>query len=201
MRLGHRMTLDRRSGTERWPFYSGSYDDGVITRIASLLPEGHAFLDVGANVGFFAVGVAWQCRNRTCMVHAFEPGPGNFEKLSANIVLNQLDQRVTTNSFGLSSSASVAVLTLREDYLEGSRSGNAAIEINDGDDDRWEKVEVSLRSLDEVWGDDPIGVVKLDIEGHEDEFFAGARNTLCRHRPILYMEINNHYYTAARQDL
>jgi FkbM family methyltransferase len=201
MRIGHRMILDRRSGTERWAFYSGSYDDSVIRRIAALLPEGQAFLDIGANVGFFTLGVAWLCRNRSCRVHAFEPGPGNFGKLSANIALNQLSDRVTANSFGLSSAQGRAALTLREDYLEGSQSGNAAIEINDGDDDRWQKVGINLRALDEIWDGAPIGVIKLDIEGHEDEFFAGACHTLCRHRPIIYMEVNNHYYRRKQKSL
>ena len=81
MRLGHKLILDRRSQTERWAFYCGIYDDGVIDDICRLLPSESYFVDVGANIGFFSIPVALKCKQRRCHVMAFEPAPGNFERL------------------------------------------------------------------------------------------------------------------------
>ena len=94
---------------------------------------------------------------------------------------------MVAKQIGLSSCRGNAALTLREDYATGSRTGNAALEIDDGADEIWNKVNVPLIALDDYWENEPIGLVKVDIEGHEDEFLVGAQKTLLRWRPIIYI--------------
>jgi hypothetical protein len=74
---------------------------------------------------------------------------------------------------------------LREDFSRGATTGNAALVI-DLDDDRFPSLTVELDTLDSLASGlelDRIDVMKVDIEGHEDFFLRGARNTIAQARP------------------
>jgi FkbM family methyltransferase len=201
MRLGHKLILDRRSITERGAFYFGRYDDEQIDNICCLLAKESYFIDVGANVGFFSIAVGLRCKQKRCRVLAFEPAPGNFARLKKNIALNGLEDIVVVVRAGLSSAQGTAALTLREDYASGSSTGNASIQIDDGADKVWNKVEVPIITLDDYWKNEPIGLIKVDIEGHEDEFLRGAQGALLACRPIIYLEVNNVYFKRKNKSL
>jgi hypothetical protein len=51
------MQLDVRSGTEQWPYWTGSYDDEIISKLSSCLKENCVVLDVGANIGLYSVAL------------------------------------------------------------------------------------------------------------------------------------------------
>jgi FkbM family methyltransferase len=195
MSLGHKLFLDRRCGTEFWAFYSGRYDDELINNVDALLKDHSYFLDIGANVGFYSVAIGRAAAARGCMIVAFEPGLGNFLRLQQNIALNNLCSVVRPERLGLSSNTGWADLVLREDYATGSATGNASIAIQDGNDDSFQSVRIELTTLDAYWtAEKPIGVIKIDIEGHEDAVLEGGRNTILRDRPFILMEVNNFFY-------
>ncbi|MHC4954018.1 MAG: FkbM family methyltransferase [Planctomycetota bacterium] len=202
MRLGHRLRVDLRSWTERYAYYSGIYQDEEIIRAAlRLVPADGVALDVGANIGFFTVPLA----SRAAHVYAFEPLPANFTRLRENLALNGIgDSAVTAVPLGLSSENQRLELTLRGDFEQGGETGNAAIVIDDGRDERFEKVEIEVRTLDGFAAEnglDRIDLVKVDIEGHEDLFLEGGRDVLARTRPIILMEVNVAYFKRRGVDL
>ncbi len=49
------------------------------------------------------------------------------------------------------------------------------------------KVEVQADSVDDILGGEKITVLKMDIEGSEEKALDGARNTIARYRPKLYV--------------
>lgn len=49
------------------------------------------------------------------------------------------------------------------------------------------KVEVQADSVDNILGGERITVLKMDIEGSEEKALDGARNTIKKHRPKLYV--------------
>src|SRR5215471_2824248 len=58
MAAGHRLRLDCRVPGHCWAFFSGKYDDEKRSALLSFLRPGGAALDVGANIGFYAVPMA-----------------------------------------------------------------------------------------------------------------------------------------------
>ena len=46
-----------------------------------------------------------------------------------------------------------------------------------------------------------IDIIKVDIEGHEDYFMKGAKETLRTHRPIILTEVNKPYYETRKNSL
>lgn len=198
MRRGHRMRLDLRSHTEYLSYYTGAYDTAEIQSVSRLLRyrKGWTVLDVGANVGFWTIAIAAIQGNSECRLHAFEPVESNYKRLLENIHINGLQGVVCGHNFGLSDSETTAEIALREDFETGSQTGNASIVIDDSDR-KFPRVAVPLRTLDGIrknLGIDRLDFIKLDIEGHEDKFLAGAAATIAKFRPVMLVEINDPYY-------
>lgn len=198
MRAGHRMLVDRRSTTERGAFYLRSYDQQTIELLSSLIEPGTSALDIGANIGFFTVPLGLFVRDQGAAgrVYAFEPVPSNRERLRENVTMNALGSAVEIVTSALSSRSGTVEISLREDFQNGARTGNAAIVIS-AEDARFESTQITTVRLDDYAPSKiptPISVMKIDTEGHEDEVLAGARETILRNRPAILMEVAPSYY-------
>lgn len=203
MQLGYRMILDLRSVYTEWEtYYSGDYDTSVIRSITKLVKPGSIVLDVGANIGFWTVPLA-QAAGSSGVVHSFEPLPSNHARLLRNISLNGMDGIVRPHKLGLSDCEATLSLSMQEDFANGSSTGNAAIVIDDSDN-VFKNVPIQVRTLDSIRTElsiDRIDLMKVDIEGHEDKFLAGAAESIARLRPLIYIEVNEPYYTRRGLDV
>lgn len=122
-------------------------------------------------------------------------------RLLKNISLNKLEGHCSTRKIRLSSATSNSEVTLREDFLGGSETGNTAIPTNAEFDKGFKRVPIKLDRLDNVWQDInesiyKIDVIKIYIEGHEDYCLQGGQQTIQANRPIILMEVNKSYYAA-----
>jgi FkbM family methyltransferase len=204
MAQGHRLKLDRRSLTEKWAYYTGRYDSEDIELLCRLLRPGDTVCDVGGNIGFYSVPIASRLQHIGGHLHSFEPVKANFARLQENIAINGLQACATAHEYALSSRAGTAEMTLREDFLAGSGTGNAAIAFTEGDKSGFLLERVALQRLDDLGEEihlDRLDLIKLDIEGHEDEFLRGGAGIITRHLPIIYMEVNKPYYRSRQVDL
>jgi FkbM family methyltransferase len=208
MKDGTTIRVDLRTHTELDAFYRGEYDPDLVSLVLQILDPSKHFLDVGANVGFYSVSVARFLKSSGARgrVLAFEPVDANYSRLVENLRTNELLDRAQTYQVGLSNRAGTAKITLREDFAQGGETGNAAIAINEVFDAGFATQEISLSTLDELWlhtphPDGPIGLVKLDVEGHEHCVLEGARTVLGTHRPVILMEVNKPYFRALGVDL
>ena len=137
-------------------------------------------------------------------LHTFEPVKANFARLQGNIALNDLQAYATVHEDALSSRAGTAEITLREDFLAGSGTGNAAMVFSESDKSSFSVERIALRRLDDLNEEmhlDRLDLIKLDIEGHEDEFLRGGAGIINRHLPIIFMEVNKPYYRWRQVDL
>jgi FkbM family methyltransferase len=137
---------------------------------------------------------------------AFEPVNSNYRRLLENLQANGLVDCAYAYPVGLSNRGGQVAITLREDFARGAGTGNASIAINREIDAGFATVEVTLARLDDFWPsvarpNCTIGLIKLDIEGHEDCALEGARRTLETHRPVILMEVNKPYLRARRIDV
>lgn len=201
MKLGHRMILDMRSNMEWTSIFIGKYDDSLVTLLTSLIKPGTAFLDVGANIGFYAVPIARVCEP-TARCLAFEPLSTNAMRLKQNLSLNGLQDRVEVYTYGLSDHDGQAELILANDAANDAETGNAFIVTDGLHDPSFRRETIQLRRLDDmdILNETSVSVIKVDIEGHEDLFFSGARKMLARDRPIMATEFCRAYYAERGVD-
>lgn len=147
-------------------------------------------VDAGANTGFYSLLAASACSSNRVL--AFEPVPVVADILHANIRQNGLEQRVRVISCALSSSSGRLDL-----YMPTQEHGlvetSASLEP-DFKDVHSATSPVLVRTLDRaVLRLAPfarhLSLIKIDVEGHEASVLAGARWTVLRYRPIIFIEI------------
>lgn len=84
-----RLRLDLCENSQQWYFRErGSYDSLELALIAEEMENADAFIDVGSNIGVYAVSIAQAFPKK--MVTAVEPLGKNIETLKANIEVNAL---------------------------------------------------------------------------------------------------------------
>jgi FkbM family methyltransferase len=145
MSTGHRLLLDLRSGSEWLAYYTGEFDAGRILVAQALMrrePGGLA-VDAGANIGFWTVPLALEASRTGATVMAFEPVPHNAARLWQNLSLNDVAATAEVRQHALSDRPGTLAMTLREDFANGSGTGNAAVAIDDGTDSTWSRIEVA----------------------------------------------------------
>jgi FkbM family methyltransferase len=138
-------------------------------------------LDVGANIGWYSV-LLDRLSAPGARVLAFEPDPGSYRLLSANLKANHAEH-VTALNVALGDKPGVALLHRYRDsnngrhtLLEGNTSGGT--------------VEVAVETLKDVWEREQLGaravaVLKIDVEGFECLVLRGAGDLLRRCRCVL----------------
>lgn len=197
MRDGTSILVDLRSKTEWYSWYTGRYDELPLYVCRELLRVvGGNFLDVGGNIGMYAVRIA-RTSPGSCKVYVAEPVPANQQRIILNMKRNQVSRKVFLLPVALSNAEGEIAITLREDFERGSSTGNASIAISNEADGAFKKIYVPMARYDEVRRSHEIShvyVMKIDIEGHEDLFFEGARTWIAEESPFIVTEVNKWYY-------
>ncbi len=161
----------------------GVHELAVSEVMWRLTEPGDLALDVGANVGYFSGLLAL----RAGEVIAFEPNPhlvrfleGNRRRWGPSGKKVHVDHRAVSDRCG------TALLHLPAAFA--SNYGVATLATS-GEDDL-ESIEVVTVALDEVVAGRPVGLLKIDVEGHELAALHGARETLARRlvRHIIFEE-------------
>jgi FkbM family methyltransferase len=163
--------------------------DRLLTRLCRSVEPGDVVIDAGANTGVYALAVAATCPD--AWVVAFEPSPTVVEQCRTNVRLNDFEDRIDVRGVGLGHESGEATF-YRSNYDElGS--------FNAGNAGAWEAsveetVSVPVATVDEFvvdGGMSPPDHLKIDVEGFEHEVLLGARETLRRHRPVVYLEVHD----------
>jgi FkbM family methyltransferase len=148
------------------------------TALQLLGGAGGTFVDAGAYLGTATLAAL---RSGFTAAVAVEPEPDTVRLLRANLALNGVDEQVRVVVAALSDRTGTATL----DLGPGSR-GKARLIAGPDDTARGETVEVALTRLDDL-GLDPadIGLLWLDVEGHELHVLEGAPRTLAASPPLV----------------
>jgi FkbM family methyltransferase len=161
----------------------GVYDLVVLEALMRLADPGETCLDIGANEGLMT-GMLATAIGKEGTLMAFEPHPEIFAKLSAHVAAWTGLGKIDCQQIALSNEAGTATLSMPAEFV-GNR-GTASLEETEG-----QGIEVMTARLDDVLGDEQkIGVMKIDVEGHELSVFQGAEKAIAagRIRDIIFEE-------------
>ena len=168
---GMRLLADADDPAHAPLFLGAEYNGPEIDAAEKILQPGMTAVDIGANIGCFALAMARAVRPNG-KVYAFEPEPSNLEKLRKNCSLNQAEQ-VIVEGKAVGDRNGKARL-----YL----SGETAVAHPDGSEssDKATAVEAEMVTLDSYFGAEPpsIDLLKMDIQGGEAAALRGMRRAL-----------------------
>ncbi|MGH9265341.1 MAG: FkbM family methyltransferase [Acidimicrobiales bacterium] len=156
----------------------GEWEREESDHLRALLRPGMTFLDVGAHVGYMSL-LAARAVGPAGRGFAFEPEPGNFALLMANLAVHGVE-----NVEAVPAAA----------WSETGRLSLSLCTDNTGDHRAYalpgrESVDVPAFALDDVLpGDVTIDVVKVDAQATDDIAIRGMERTLARCRPALVVE-------------
>jgi FkbM family methyltransferase len=149
--------------------------------LQGLLKAGDYVIEVGANIGAHTVGLA-KTVGSNGRVDAYEAQRACYALLQAQIALNQLHN---THAYHLAvGEASGQLWVPTPNYARQGNFGGIALLPHQTDTS--EPVEVV--SLDERASDRPCTLLKIDVEGMEEEVIRGARTLINKQSPLLYVE-------------
>jgi FkbM family methyltransferase len=163
--------------------------DRLLAALCRSVESGDVVVDAGANTGVYALAVA--ATRPDASVVAFEPSPTVVEQCRTNVRANGFADRVDVRAVGLGSETGEATFYRSTyDELGSFNAGNAgAWEASVAD-----TVSVPVATVDGLVAEGempPPDHLKIDVEGFEYEVLAGARETLRRHRPVVYLEVHD----------
>jgi FkbM family methyltransferase len=168
-------------------FITGCYEPNEFYLLSNWLKPGMTVLDVGANDGVYALFAARFVGEQGCVI-AFEPSDREFDRLNANIELNQL-KSIQPFKIGLADSPGERILKLAIDAHAGQNTLGTFVYPGV----REERLQpITMQTLDTFIQEQAIqqiDVIKVDIEGTEFAFLQGAKQTLETHHPLILIEL------------
>jgi FkbM family methyltransferase len=188
---GCEVEVDTRETIGKSVWQTGLHDMAVAEVLVRLTELDDLALDVGANVGVLTGALA----SRAAEVWAFEPHPAIHARLAQNVARFAGEPgfaRCKTFPLALSDSDGTAVLESPAGF-----SGNQGLaRLTTG---RIGDV-VSTARLDQFLAGRPVGVMKLDVEGHELAVLCGAGEITAAGliRDIVYEDHNGPESEVAR---
>jgi len=145
-----------------------------------LCKNSNAIVDVGANIGVFAL-IA-KTINSLAEVHGFEPMPETFKKFKKNVEVNNYDIRC--HEIALSDKNGTMDLFVSEgNDQEPSLNQNSNADT---------KLIVQTRQFDSYSREQNIGkidLLKIDVESYEPEVLEGMKEMVDRDRPTIIIEV------------
>lgn len=168
-----------------WYIYYG-FKEPARQTLLGLIPKDAFVLDVGANVGQVTMHAS-KLVGPAGRVISFEPDPVNFERLHTNLKLNHVPN-VTVEQFGLGDKPGSFLISNVE---EGNRGMNRIVKKGP-DEGRTSTIQVTtIDTYVHEHNVAKVDVIKIDVEGFEFNVLNGAKATLEKWHPVLFIELDD----------
>jgi len=187
-------TADQQVGRDI--YVHGASDQRVMAKAVELIGEAlgtnplldRMFLDIGANIGTSTI-TALKRFGATDAIAA-EPEPGNRKLFRCNLVMNELEDRVTILPYALSDHDGTATLELSNSNWGDHRVRVDAVAQGHFDEQDRRTIDVRVVRFDDLAAEidldlSRVGLVWIDTQGHEGHVLSGASLLLESHIPIV----------------
>lgn len=154
------------------------YETPELDQLRALVAPGATYFDVGANTGNHALFFAFELG--ASRVIPIEPNPLVYRLLISNVVTNGLRDVIDLNFLGVGLSATRTggfAMEQRARNIGAARMLPAAGDID-------------THPGDTLLAGTPPDVIKIDVEGMEMDVLGGFEQTIRRHRPLIYIEVD-----------
>lgn len=165
----------------------GEFSPAEGRMLAQLIKPGMCVVEVGSNIGAHTLAMARGCHPGP--LYAFEPQQRVFQVLCANLALNDIDNVIASpDACGAEPGRAVIPPT---DYGESGNFGGVGLAMEGSPGQSVRVIALDALELPAC------GLLKVDVEGFETPVLLGARRTIARCRPTLYVENDRPQYRDA----
>jgi FkbM family methyltransferase len=186
---GLRIYLYPREEICRSIFLTGYYEPNQFIFLDKTLKPGMTFIDVGANMGLYALFAAKKVGPQG-FVLAIEPSSREFDRLKKNVQINALT-RIHLLQIAVSNCQTESELLIAVEEHPGHNTlGAFGYEVVTLQKKELVRVE-RLDSLIQQEKLSRVDVVKMDIEGAEFFALQGAMDILANFHPVLILELSD----------
>jgi FkbM family methyltransferase len=154
-------------------YLSGEFDRSTVEIVCDFAEPGDVLLDIGANIGY--VSACFLSNVAGSRVIAVEPQPGVLDLLKQN--LDQFGARQVVYPFALSDRDGESFMQIDNENRGASRLSNGGLKIETRSAARL-FAEADLSRLD---------LVKVEIEGHEEEALTSCKTFLVSRKPKIVL--------------
>ena len=159
---------------ERW-------ENAEVRFMLRVLSEGDAMVDVGANVGVYALQAA-RAVGPTGMVYAFEPQPDVFAMLQRSVRENSFSERTRLFNSAVGATDGSARIWRHHTNNPGASMVTGADREAEG------AAVIDMMRLDSIDFRQRVALLKVDIEGYEPLLLQGGAKFFRDHRPVVLTE-------------
>ncbi len=156
------------------------YEENVLIMLDEYIKDDAIILDIGANIGNHTLYWGMASPRNIKKIYSFEPIEKTFYTLKKNIEINKLEEKVKLFNIGLSAAEEKADIAL---YSIGNTGMTALKSDSSG--------TIPLKPLDSIIFDEKlphIDFIKIDVEGFEINVLEGAKKTIMKYRPVIFLE-------------
>lgn len=157
-------------------------DHEDIVKVSQFITPGSIAVDIGACFGLWTLAFA----RKAAQVLSFEPQRILFQQICGSLALNGIEN---VNAFNMALGSSIGSITVpRYDYnRNGIQCGGLSLSEKNAEFEYTGEEPVVLITLDNFQLQN-VSVIKIDVEQMEMEVLRGARQTIEKNRPVLYIE-------------
>jgi FkbM family methyltransferase len=168
-----------------FPVALNLFEPELTRAVYKLLKPGMNCIDIGANLGYYALRMAREVAPGGGRVFAFEPDPFSADLLERNIRENKMEDVVT--AFRLAAGAEARQATL---YRHPNPVNFGGCRIREHDTTAVVGT-VAVRRVDDLIPlDVPVSLVKMEIEGYEPLAFRGMERIVREYQPVIVTRFN-----------
>lgn len=170
-----------RPGSSDWWIFLEIFVFGIYDRVNSDIRQATTIVDIGANVGFFAIYAS--TLNSTVRIHAFEPFPKNVGQMRANLSLNP-NCHTHIHPLAVSDNAGLASLY----FAPGDDSGCS---LNAPKAQSVQVESININQVFETCGISQCDLLKMDCEGSELPILRAISSDILQAIKSMIMEYHN----------
>jgi FkbM family methyltransferase len=170
-----------RPGTSDWWIFLEIFVFGIYARVQNDIRRAKIIVDVGANVGFFAIYAS--SINPDAEIHSFEPFPNNLAQLKRNLLLN-VSRCIHSHPNAVSDKTGVTTLY----FTPGDDSGCS---LNQPKSQSCPVNTIGINDLYKTCGVTNCDLLKMDCEGSELAILSAAAPDVLAKIETIIMEYHN----------
>lgn len=166
-----------------WEVYFRAHPKG-LEKLFQLCNPQDVVIDVGSNIGFVLMNMAQRIGSEG-KVYGFEPSAKTFAKLQRNLSLNHFNNIMVTQA------ALGHVMGEAETYaVRSSNLGMNKIRLAPNESMPGTVPIFTLDSFCDAEQLTRVDLIKIDVEGYEQNVLAGSLNVLRKFKPLLFIELS-----------